>query len=163
MRRLKENARQVFSFIHSVPLLSRLINCAKSLSRSAWLNVFVEASGIVFTLVWFKGAKTKNTHMTLRRRVIWIKIELNNNVYFLPVILNTLVPQSGHTPDNAFIPFLRTTSFSSFISTCFLHFMHLPCAIFCLLGFIVSLLNRSNPDECIEIFIKNLYTVYESG
>lgn len=46
-----------------------------------------------------------------------------------PNILNTLVPQVGHSPFMALMPFFIVISLPSLISTCFLHFMHLPLVI----------------------------------
>lgn len=49
--------------------------------------------------------------------------------YAFPRILNTFVLHAGHSPFAAFIPFFIITSFEFFISTSFLHFMHLPFGI----------------------------------
>jgi hypothetical protein len=58
------------------------------------------------------------------------KKERESVAYFaFPRILKTFVPQAGHSPFAARIPFFIVTSFEFFISTSFLHFMHLPFGI----------------------------------
>ncbi len=58
------------------------------------------------------------------------KKEKKGNIYFaFPRILKTFVPQAGHSPFAAFMPFFMVTSLEFFISTSFLHFIHLPFGI----------------------------------
>ena len=99
-----------------------------------FINFFAEKYSALAERAKIKENKRNKTKKTLR----FSRAELGEpksfafrfmRSYAFPIILKTLVPQNGHSPFAAFILFFIITSFGFFISTSFLHFMHLPLTI----------------------------------
>ncbi len=82
--------------------------------------------------------------------------------YFLfafPRILKTFVPHLGHSPFMAFIPFFIVVSFPFFISTCFLHFIHLPSTISIDLAFLDCEIRFKHNIQ--KLFINIVMVIYK--